>query len=79
MDSPQELKPKWALVTDYPQHWGKVPSQTTIAEICIQRTPQMGSQSMTPYISFHPHALAGQNERRTLCQLIRMRKPENGM
>ncbi len=25
-------KPKWALVTDFPHHWGKVPSQTTIAE-----------------------------------------------
>lgn len=55
MDSPQELKPTWALVTDCPHHWGKVPSQTTIAEIRIQRTSQMWSQSVTTiYFPFIP-------------------------
>lgn len=45
MDYPQMAtgtQIEWALVTDCPHHWGKVPSQTTIAEICIQRTSQKG-------------------------------------
>lgn len=29
--------------------------------------------------SFHPHALAGHNERRTICQYIEMRKQGNTM